>query len=68
MPYNGRRFNVVRREEYEGREGKKTKWVRVGAAFFEADDSKAMLKIDLFGEPFYLFPQKDEKDSGGYGG
>jgi hypothetical protein len=71
VPYNGRKFNVVRREEYTTTAGeKKTKWVRVGAAFFEQDDTKAMLKIDVFSEPFYLFPQSDEprtKDSG-YGG
>ena len=72
MPYNGKRYNAVRREEYTDHTGaKKTKWVRVGAAFFEQDGEKAMLKIDVFSDPFYLFPQTDDergKKDSGYGG
>lgn len=71
MPYNGKRFNVTRREDYTTSAGeKKTKWVRVGVVFFEQGDEKAMLKLDLFEQPFYLFTQKDKDDTrdGGYGG
>jgi hypothetical protein len=59
----GKRFDVVRKDESNP---EKVRWQRVGVVFMNEEGGKdgGTLKLDMFGDKYYLFAPKDDQPKG----